>query len=567
MTLVSFYLIIKKYWELFFVLLFFWIIILVILIQSLILNNGHVIYSLDDVYIHMAIAKNFSKYGVWGVTKKEFSSSSSSLLYSLLLSFLFLFGPYEIIPLIINLVFSNLIILEAYYILKIKKNIPSYAVIICLVLIILLVPLHFLIFTGMEHTIQICLDVLFFYIASLIISKEEISSEGNLLSSKNRFFKSDENLLLVLAPLITMVRFEGMFFIIVISALFFLRRKFFYSIKILVVGFIPIIISGLISTSFGWFFFPNSVILKGNLPDFSNIYNILEFFSLIVFIKNPHILILLMGALFIIFIKLYKKEGIWNQISIMSMIFTFVLLLHVFLIGIVDQNRNLSRYEGYLITIGILLFFIYIKDFIPKNLTKSYIKIYITEIKENYKHNSVQIIVIIIIFFFLFWTFIPRTIYLLRRTPQATNNIYEQQYQMGLFLKEYYNGECVALNDIGAVNYIADIECLDLRGLGSKEIADSMVNDNLDEDVVYKAAERRDCKIAIIYEDKDYGYDIPSEWIKVGEWKIKYNVVAGDDTVSFWAIESDEIAELIENLQDFSNHLPHNVEESGNYTK
>ena len=556
---------IKKYWDLMVVLLIFWFITLFMLIQTIILNNGHIIYSLDDAYIHMAIAKNFSKYGVWGVTKKQFSSSSSSLLYSLILSFIFLFGPNEIAPLIINLIFANLLIVEIYYILKLEKNLPYYAVIICLILLIFLVPLPFLIFTGMEHTIQIFLNVLFIYLASILLTDEKIS-ETEKNSSQSKFFQSKENLLLILAPLITMVRFEGMFFIIVVSALFFLRRKFFYSLKIFAIGFIPIIIFGLISLNNGWFFFPNSVLLKGNLPDFSNIFSILEYFNLIVFIKNPHILILLLIAVFIIFINLYKKEGLWNQISILSIIFTFILLLHVFLIGVVDQNQNLSRYEGYLIAIGILLFFIYIKDLIPKNLTKSYIKIYITEIKESYKHNSVQIIAIIILFFFLFWTFIPRSTYLLRRTPQATNNIYEQQYHMGLFLNKYYKGECIALNDIGAVNYIADIECLDLRGLGSKEIAEAIVDDELDEEFVYKEAKRRDCIIAIIYEDKDYGYDIPSQWTKVGEWKLGYNVVCGDDTVSFWAVDPDEVDDLIENLKDFSENLPKTVKESGNYT-
>jgi len=137
---------------------------------------------------------------------------------------------------------------------------------------------------------------------------------------------------------------------------------------------------------------------------------------------------------------------------------------------------------------------------------------------------------------------------------------------MGLFLNKYYKGECIALNDIGAVNYIADIECLDLRGLGSKEIAEAIVDDELDEEFVYKEAKRRDCIIAIIYEDKDYGYDIPSQWTKVGEWKLGYNVVCGDDTVSFWAVDPDEVDDLIENLKDFSENLPKTVKESGNYT-
>ena len=55
--------------------------------------------------------------------------------------------------------------------------------------------------------------------------------------------------------------------------------------------------------------------------------------------------------------------------------------------------------------------------------------------------------------------------------PQCTTNIYEQQYQMGLFVRRYYQGSTVALNDIGAVNFLADIHCLDIWGLANAEVA------------------------------------------------------------------------------------------------
>ena len=41
-------------------------------------NGGQFVYTLDDPYIHMAIAKNVVRHGVWGVTPFQFSSSSSS---------------------------------------------------------------------------------------------------------------------------------------------------------------------------------------------------------------------------------------------------------------------------------------------------------------------------------------------------------------------------------------------------------------------------------------------------------------------------------------------------------
>ena len=57
------------------------------------------------------------------------------------------------------------------------------------------------------------------------------------------------------------------------------------------------------------------------------------------------------------------------------------------------------------------------------------------------------------------------------RIPRATKNIHEQQYQMGRFLAEHYEGTTVTANDIGAITFLADIGCVDLVGLASMEAA------------------------------------------------------------------------------------------------
>ncbi|MFX1503120.1 MAG: hypothetical protein ACFFDH_19325 [Promethearchaeota archaeon] len=537
------------------------------LIYSIVyLNEGHLIYTLDDVYIHMAIAKNFSQYGVWGVSKKEFSSSSSSLLYSLLLSLIFLFGPNEFAPLIINLIFANLILYIIYYILKIRYNIPSYAVFICLILIIFFLPLPFLVFTGMEHTIQIFVDIIFVYFAINLLSDENIRRKKVIAKHEGEISFLEDKYFFILAPLVTMVRFEGMFFIIVISFLFLLRKNIYYSMLVALLGFLPIIIFGIISLYNGWFFLPNSVILKANTIDLT-LSGILKLFSSFVdeLIDNYHIIILLIGAFSIILIRYIKKRKAWNESSIMAFIFLWVTFLHILLIGATLKNQNLSRYEGYIIALGIILLFLSMKDSIPKSFSLELVKNYLLEIKHNFKANYFQVISTGLFIFLFFWIFVPRSYSLIRDTPQASNNIYEQQYQMGLFLEKYYEGDCIAVNDIGAIDYLADIEVLDLRGLGSDEVAKAIQEDNLNTEFVYETAKKMDCKIAIIYEDKDYGYGIPDEWIKAGEWKIKHNVVCGDDDVSFWAVDDDELDSLIKHLKDFSSELPASVEESGLY--
>jgi hypothetical protein len=59
---------------------------------------------------------------------------------------------------------------------------------------------------------------------------------------------------------------------------------------------------------------------------------------------------------------------------------------------------------------------------------------------------------------------------------------------------------------------------------------------------------------------------VPSEWIKVGEWKINDNVICGGDVVSFYAVKASEKERLKHNLRLFSYMLPINVGQSGLYT-
>ena len=553
---------IRNNWALILSLFIFWLIMVILFILCLIANAGHFIYALDDTYIHMALAKNFSQHGVWGVTKFEFSSSSSSLLYSLLLSLLFLiFGPNELIPLIINLIFANLLICFVYYILKIKYNLPSYATLVGILSIIFFLPLHSLVFIGMEHTLQVLINLIFIFKASKIISEDKLLKRSNLsLEDKKLFF---------LTPLVSMIRFEGMFLIIMISFLFLLRKKYFYGLMIAGLGFSPVIIYGCISVTNGWYFLPNPVVLKGSISDFkykSLANGLINFFDPMDIISNPHLLVLFAGALLILYLHSFKEKKIQNEIPVLCLIFIGTLLFQKSFAVIKLSGIFLSRYDAYLVAIGIILIFISIKNNIPQSLSLYALRIFFFEKSKNFEYAFFKIITVFLIIILFFTPLYYRAYNTLGNVPQATNNIYEQQYQMGLFLQKYYQGKCIAANDIGAINYLSDIECLDIRGLASQDMAEARINDDLDEDFVYKAAKRRDCKIAIIYEDKDY-IEIPSEWVKVGEWEIENNVVCADDTVSFWAVDPDEVDDLIDHLQDFSRYLPNTVEEYGNYTK
>ena len=51
----------------------------------------------------------------------------------------------------------------------------------------------------------------------------------------------------------------------------------------------------------------------------------------------------------------------------------------------------------------------------------------------------------------------------------------------------------------------------------------------------------------------------PAHWITVAHWTIRDNIVAGSDTVTFYAASPDEARRLRANLDDFAPRLPARV--------
>jgi len=526
-----------RHWPLIISVGFLLAIIAVLLNASLIYTHGHLVYALDDPYIHMAMAKNFAQHGVWGVTKYEFSSSSSSLLYPLLLFVIFfLFGVNEAVPLVLNVVFATLTTYLIYILLK-QYKFPSIYNFIVLLSIIFFTPFPAIIFTGMEHMLHTLITIFFAYLSAKILSKER--------SDLNKEF----SLLLILAPFLPMTRYEGLFLVMAVSTLFIMRKRLFESFLLISLSLVPIVIYGLISISNGWYFFPNSILIKNNIPVISSvgIWNFIYLF--ITRISESHILILIFTASILFILKFIRSNTLWREQTILLFIFITTAFLHM----LFAKTGWFYRYEAYLIAFGIFTIALEVREYLPEKLLFD-------------KYLIPKYIAIILLIFLFISPFAIRGYVSSIITPLATKNIYEQQYQMALFLKEFYQGETVAANDIGTINFIADIKCLDLKGLGSLEVAKAKRESSYNTEYIYKLAKNEDVKIAIVYDHwfESYG-GLPPQWIKVGEWKISNNVVCGGDTVSFYAVDPEEEDRLIESLRIFSSKLPKNVKQMGKY--
>ncbi|MCB0077028.1 MAG: hypothetical protein KDD73_06350 [Anaerolineales bacterium] len=181
--------------------------------QSLRLTEGNLVYALDDAYIHMAISKHFAQAGIWGITPFEWSSSSSSPLWGLILAaFTRLFGDAIVWPLLLNLVSAIVLLFFcawATYGLRPAERVSKRArwyLLAVLIVVVVAVPLPTLVLMGMEHTLQSLLVVVAGYFLITHLRRE------------NEFRRHSALALALLAPLMTATRYELFF---AVGAIFF----------------------------------------------------------------------------------------------------------------------------------------------------------------------------------------------------------------------------------------------------------------------------------------------------------------------------------------------------------
>lgn len=524
-----------EHWPLFAAAGIFLAVLFVLVFFSLRATQGHFAYALDDIYIHMAIAKNFAEHGVWGITKTEFASAASSIIYPLILTASFIiFGVNELSPFIVNIFFGLLAILAAYAILK-NYGLKNRWTAVSLLIFVFVTPLFVVTLTGLEHTMHIAISLVFAYHAAKVIAADKPKNKELIW-------------LILLSPILASVRFESMFLIFAACGLLFLKKRRGFSLLLGGLGVLPILTFGLISLSKGWYFFPNSILLKSKFEHFV-LWDTLKlgYFGL----KNltePHILLLIVGALIFFALAARKQETLRDSKQIMIILFVIATLLHLTL----AQTGWLYRYEAYLVAMGIITISIGSKEYLRENNFSFFPK------EENVKNYSISLI---LIFFVISLPFFFRAAGSLAVTPSAIKNFYEQDYQMGLFVKKYYNRGRVAVNDIGAVSFLPDAETIvDVVGLGNFDVAKAKRTGKFTREWLDAYTQEKKVKIAIVHDTWFIDLGIPSRWKKVGSWTVGRNATSEARTITFYAVQESETANLKRYFKEFSkSELPKTV--------
>jgi hypothetical protein len=502
------------------------------LLRAGIAATGQLTYPLDDTYITMAMAKNLAFHGVWGITRSAFAPSSSCPGFLLILAAVYrLTGPTVWAPLALSLGFGLLAIFAAWRILR-ELNLATQ---ICgLLAFIIFTPLHVLGLLGMEHTLHLALILLFLDLA------------GRALAAHSPLRWTA----LLLTAFMVSVRYESLFIVAVAGLLLLGQRRIRAAISLGIAAAAPVAIYGVASVLHGGYWLPNSIALKGTSTTsllHAPIDLLRHFESCIV--RAPH-----MGALLGAMIALLAVRGIAanTPASVRSRVMLDLVLGATMIHLALADVDWVYRYEAYLIGAAVVA----IAFALPR----------INISRDRWAVAAVSVFGLAAIYFLS-----ARTLSAQSTLPERSVAVYSQQIQMARFLNLYETGASIAANDVGAINYYADINCLDLVGLADSDVFRLKRHGLYTTANLANLAAARNVQIAIVYDswfnpvylNHIAGPPLPSSWIRVARWRTPNGEYLGSAIVSFYAADDSEAAKLKRDLALFEPTLPPGVQAIG----
>jgi len=481
-------------------------------------TNGVFCYPLDDTFIHMAVAKNAALYGSWGVSPGQWVSTSSSPFFTGLLTLVYkLFGLSVYTPFLLSLIGAFVIIAVMQRELN-NASLPNLHKMICVIITLFVGAVPSLAGLGMEHTFQIAFTLLFVHSCAGILTEKNISSSLIGMSA-------------LWGACMVFTRYENAFVVTGACSLIFLQKKYKAALIIGAISALPVILFGLYIVSKGGLFIPNSIQIKVR-DNYKQLLN----GGLAMLEVAASISGLLVLSIFFVTHQM-RRQQTGRRFWILS-VFILSGLMH----SVFGGFGWFYRYEAYLIVLG--SFHLLITFF------------------EWYNSRKIQIIkqqLLLIAVAVLFTFNLPlRGMNAVRNFIRSTYNIYEQQYQMGLFVKQYYNKHTIAANDIGAISYLAEVQMIDLWGLANNEVTIARKGGYWNSEFLQSLVTKNNASIAIVYESW-FDKALTGNWKKVGTWEVSYSFMLGDTKVTFYAIDPHEAVKLKENLAAFRTQLSKDI--------
>jgi len=498
-------------------------------------NHGVFTYILDDPYIHLRLAEQILA-GNYGVNAGEYSSPSSSVVWSILLIPFVAWGFADWSALILNILSGGMVLFLSELILQrifITKAHPDRGELL-LLSTLLIMPLCSGIlpftFSGMEHTLQmafalvvilswivLCTEKRFYWwgVAAVVV--------GPTIRYENAAYS------FATVVLLYRMRSEGYRF----PSVF--RSSPILCVILSIMAVLPLGIFGLFLLSLGLDVLPLSVTAK-------SMYAMSGLNLLTITTQLRNVFSSWLGAWLVLFTFFFTAFKLWSsRASLLEKEFALASAIPGILLmtlGRVDTSP-LPRYEGafwFTALIGVL--------FLSRHLIARLLS----------EHREIVFVPFLVLTLFILGK--PH-ISLYTKIATASNNIYRQQYQMGRFVKEIFRAP-VAVNDLGLVSIRNPNYVLDLWGLGSKEALDLRMSGEIDQKWMGELVAKKDVGLVMLYEP--WFGPLPRNWQKVAELHLKsISLLLGGKTVSFYLTKPELAEKVIADLAAFQKILPKEV--------
>lgn len=498
-----------------------WLVLFTIgVISSLFLCDFQLILTLDDPYIHLAVADQILAGG-YGVNNGEWSSPSSSIIwpYLMALTEALHLGAYG--PLLVSAaaaaatIFAVLRLLELYYSPEAGSE-PQYlkwlAVLVIPATSALALPM-----TGLEHSLHVWASVV------TLIGLIEVACG-----------KAPNGIHLIALVMLPLVRFEGMAFAMAALAAFALLGRWRFAV---ISGTLIVVVLGLyaaLMTSRGLPLLPSSIMLKsrilGDAYDHRSIVrSVLDNFTSS--LAYPYALRLLVVTFAIC-------GGAWSlRRDRRSLIVCGAVLAAIFAHLGFGQYDSFHRYEVYICALASVTLIWIVAQLLPRLPVGN---------------RSFTAVITGVTIGFVSLPYLTAAL----QTPFASRGIYEQQHQLGRFAREFFPRP-VAVNDLGLVSWRNSNFVLDLWGLGSETVRKAKQSGTYGPAQIASLAESRGIEIAMVY-DRWFQSGMPAGWTKVAVLHTTAVTAAFGD-VAFYRTANTDRSALAKALDVFEAQLPPRV--------
>lgn len=470
----------------------------------LVATGGVLCYTVDDTYVHMALAERIA-HGTYGLNLHEFSAPSSSIVWP----FLLLIGVgtswHLYVPLALNIIFGGM---AAWLIGKCldewpwENGGPYWQVKRMLTVVLFVVGLNLigLAFMGMEHMLQLFLAAACAY--------------GILQVHRGREMPW---WCIVAACAGPAVRYENFAILIAVALVLYWNGRKRVAMYAMLAGLaVPLAFSAFL-LAHGSSVLPNSVLMKGTHAGgwrgllASIVLNLMHDVT-----ENTRLswLVVFLVAAELWWLNRRSRPSAFAAVAIV--------LGLVLVIGKVGNYR----YESFAVAFTVLILFVVLGG-----------------------QFRVQWHLLMLGFLLCAWPYLRYV----AQTPVASQNMYQQQYQMARFVRDYYKRN-FAVNDIGVVSYRLpqNIYVVDIAGLASQE---SFLELNKNAEWADSFTRRHNAGLAMIYTDWLRG--IPPSWNLLGRLVLGSERIApAEDYVDIYATAVGDPAEIDAELRAFQQTLP-----------